>query len=91
MFPYYEKSAFALLEVPPGFEPGNEGFADLCLTAWLWYHVERETGIEPATSTLARLRYTTKPFPHDVPLRLAKVPNLAIIIYSKVALLVIAF
>ena len=25
------------LEVPPGFEPGNEGFADLCLTTWLWY------------------------------------------------------
>ena len=25
------------LEVPPGFEPGNEGFADPCLTAWLWY------------------------------------------------------
>ena len=23
-----------LLEVTPGFEPGNEGFADLCLTAW---------------------------------------------------------
>ena len=21
-------------EVPPGFEPGNEGFADLCLTTW---------------------------------------------------------
>jgi hypothetical protein len=25
------------LEVPPGFEPGNGGFADLCLTAWLWH------------------------------------------------------
>src|SRR6185312_15886665 len=23
-----------LLEVPPGFEPGNEGFADPCLTTW---------------------------------------------------------
>src|SRR5699024_4211806 len=22
------------LEVTPGFEPGNEGFADLCLTTW---------------------------------------------------------
>ena len=20
----------------PGFEPGNKGFADLCLTTWLW-------------------------------------------------------
>ena len=28
----------SILEVPPGFEPGNEGFADPCLTAWLWYH-----------------------------------------------------
>ena len=24
--------------MPPGFEPGNEGFADLCLTTWLWHH-----------------------------------------------------
>ena len=27
-----------LMEVPPGFGPGNEGFADLCLTTWLWHH-----------------------------------------------------
>ena len=27
-----------ILEVPPGFEPGNKGFADLCLTSWRWYH-----------------------------------------------------
>ena len=25
------------LEVPPRFELGNKGFADLCLTTWLWY------------------------------------------------------
>ncbi len=31
----------------------------------LFFHLERETGIEPATSALARLRYTTKPFPHN--------------------------
>ena len=24
--------------MPPGFGPGNEGFADLCLTTWLWHH-----------------------------------------------------
>ena len=24
------------LEAPPGFEPGRKGFADLCLTTWLW-------------------------------------------------------
>ena len=27
-----------LLEVPPGFEPGNRSFAGSCLTTWLWYH-----------------------------------------------------
>ena len=51
---------------------GGEGFADLCLTAWLWRHIvkqeithryllfllERITGLEPATSTLARWRST---------------------------------
>ena len=26
------------LEAPPGFEPGNRGVADLCLTTWLWRH-----------------------------------------------------
>ena len=25
-----------VLEAPPGFEPGRKGFADLCLTTWLW-------------------------------------------------------
>ena len=24
------------LEAPPGFEPGSQGFADPCLTTWLW-------------------------------------------------------
>ena len=51
---------------------GGEGFADLCLTAWLWRRIikqeithryllfllERITGLEPATSTLARWRST---------------------------------
>ena len=53
---------------------GDEGFADLCLTAWLWrraiiknehgrcsfsmFGLERNTGLEPATSTLARSRST---------------------------------
>ena len=27
------------LEVPPRFELGNRGFADPCLTTWLWYHM----------------------------------------------------
>ena len=38
--PCYKKSiarddAFRM-EAPPGFEPGSQGFADLCLTTWLW-------------------------------------------------------
>ena len=32
------------LEAPPGFEPGHKGFADLCLTTWLW---RRMWGITP--------------------------------------------
>ena len=60
----------AFLEAPPGIGPGNKGFADLCLTAWLWRRMkmsfglpkliclERITGLEPATSTLARSRST---------------------------------
>ena len=31
----YERGFF--LEVPPRFELGNRGFADRCLTTWLWY------------------------------------------------------
>ena len=27
------------MEVPPGFGPGNKGFADLRLTTWLWHRV----------------------------------------------------
>ena len=28
-----------VLEAPPGIGPGNKGFADLCLTAWLWRRI----------------------------------------------------
>ena len=31
------------MEVTPGFEPGNEGFADLCLTTWLCHHTQMPT------------------------------------------------
>ena len=52
-----------LLEVTPGFEPGNQGFADPCLTTWLCHRLsgkkmERATRLELATSTLARWRST---------------------------------
>ena len=30
------------LEVPPRFELGNRGFADPCLTTWLWYHIREK-------------------------------------------------
>ena len=29
-----------ILEATPGFEPGNKGFADLCLTTWLWRRIQ---------------------------------------------------
>ena len=42
-----EKSTDALhrcffLEAPPGFEPGNRGFAVHCLTTWLWRHLYKK-------------------------------------------------
>ena len=37
---------------------GDQGVAVPRLTAWLWYHVERLTRLELATSTLARWRST---------------------------------
>ena len=27
------------MEATPGFEPGNQGFADPCLTTWLCHHL----------------------------------------------------
>ena len=33
------------LEAPPGIGPGNKGFADLCLTAWLWRLMKLRTRI----------------------------------------------
>lgn len=29
-----------ILEAPPRFELGNKGFADLCLTTWLWRRIQ---------------------------------------------------
>ena len=33
------------MEATPGFEPGNEGFADPCLTTWLCRHVRGQSTI----------------------------------------------
>ena len=32
-------ACLSFLEVTPGFEPGNEGFADPCLTTWLCHQL----------------------------------------------------
>ena len=40
------------LKVPPGFGPGNEGFADLCLTAWLWHQAKKRAVDETRTRDL---------------------------------------
>ena len=33
------------MEVTPGFEPGNEGFADPCLTTWLCHRMTERTEV----------------------------------------------
>ena len=44
---------------------GDQSFADSCLTTWLCrqMYLERKTGLEPATSTLARLHSTNWAIP----------------------------
>lgn len=45
----------------PGFQMKGEG--DLCLSAFAAETLERETGFEPATSTLARSHSTAELLP----------------------------
>ena len=33
---WFKFGVLFILEAPPGIGPGNKGFADLCLTTWLW-------------------------------------------------------
>ena len=39
------KAGFIHMEVTPGFEPGNEGFADPCLTTWLCHRMTERTEV----------------------------------------------
>ena len=34
-----------VLEAPPRFELGNQAFAELCLTTWLWCHASIDTSV----------------------------------------------
>ena len=43
---------FSFLEAPPRFELGHKGFADLCLTTWLWRHIYEVQISEPLWSGL---------------------------------------
>jgi hypothetical protein len=57
------------MEEAPGFEPGNKGFADLCLTTWLC--LQDQNGADNETRTrdpnlgkvvLYQLSYVRVPF-----------------------------
>ncbi len=74
--PFRHSGVSGSLEATAGFEPANKGFADPRLTTWPRRpggprrrfssgaaRMERETGFEPATPTLARLCSTTELFP----------------------------
>ncbi len=44
------------MEVPPRFELGSEGFADLCLTTWPWHQAGRCVQYENGAVDEARTR-----------------------------------
>ena len=49
-----------ILEVPPGFEPGHNGFADRGLTTWLRYRIAEKIDfrhIKNGADYEARTRY----------------------------------
>ena len=53
----HSQGVLFVLEAPPGIGPGNKGFADLCLTAWLWRRiVERITGLATPAPQATRPR-----------------------------------
>ena len=52
-------------EATGGFEPPIRVLQTLALTTWPRRRLERETGFEPATFSLARRCSTPEPLPHD--------------------------
>ncbi len=40
------------MEATPGFEPGNQGFADPCLTTWLCRHIRNQEQKDLAPDSL---------------------------------------
>ena len=46
------RSGASFLEATPGFEPGNQGFADPCLTTWLCRHIENRSNCACSCSPL---------------------------------------
>src|SRR5260370_15757503 len=53
------------LEATTGFEPVIRVLQTLALTTWPRRRLERETGFEPATFSLARRCSTPEPLPRD--------------------------
>ena len=49
------------LEATPGFEPGNQGFADPCLTTWLCRHIQgAELSSSPISICTPAARYSPR-------------------------------
>ena len=53
-------------EATTGFEPVIRVLQTLALTTWPRRRMERETGFEPATFSLARRCSTPEPLPHSL-------------------------
>ena len=49
------------MEAPPRIELGNKGFADLCLTAWLWCHCSSDFSIIPEKASSVKTFFGNVP------------------------------
>src|SRR5699024_10623053 len=52
-----------LMEVTPGFEPGNQGFADPCLTTWLCHQILKKALAAPFSFWSGRRGSNSLPLP----------------------------